>query len=188
MAGQVLRGHAELVEAVAFAPDGALFASGADDNTARLWRSDGQSVAILTGHSADVNGVAWSPDGTFVSTASGDGTFRTWMSDGILASTLKGHTDVVMGAAWLADSVSLVSASWDGTLRLWHAVRAENTRTIAAYNAKIWALDLSAEGDRLGQRGHHDRALGARRRGEGDAARAHRHYPGPRATRPTARS
>jgi hypothetical protein len=144
-AGQVLRGHAELVEAVAFAPDGTLLASGADDNTARLWRPDGQGVAILTGHSADINGVAWSPDGTFVSTASGDGTLRTWVSDGVLASTLKGHTDVVMGAAWLADSVSLVSASWDGTLRLWHAVRAENTRTIAAHNAKIWAIALSAE-------------------------------------------
>lgn len=53
--------------------------TGSDDNTARVWRADGNGEPfILRGHDNAVNSVAWSPDGTWVLTGSQDKTARVW--------------------------------------------------------------------------------------------------------------
>jgi len=52
---QTLEGHSDLVEAVAFSPDGRLLASGSHDNTVRLWDpATGAAVQTLKGHSDSV--------------------------------------------------------------------------------------------------------------------------------------
>ena len=56
----VLRGHQELVSAVAFSPDGLRIASGSYDHTVRLWdASTGDEVLVLRGHQLIYQG----PDG-----------------------------------------------------------------------------------------------------------------------------
>jgi WD40 repeat protein len=152
-----MRGHVELVESVAFSPDGTRLISGADDNTARVWRSNGETAATLTGHRADVNGVAWSPNGTFLATASGDNTVRLWTADGGYIRDMTDHTDVVMAVAWHPDNITLVSGSWDGTVRVWNSTSAVNTRTIRAHNGKIWAIAF-AQGSVIASGGE-DRAV-----------------------------
>jgi WD40 repeat protein len=75
----VLRGHENLVRAVAFTPDGQRLVSGSADRTARIWRvEDGHPFAVLAGHRDEIRSVGTSPDGRLAVTASADGTARLW--------------------------------------------------------------------------------------------------------------
>ena len=71
--------HTGLVLAAAFSTDGALFLSGGEDATLKLW--DGATLRLIrnfVGHSGAVVAVAFSRDGTRVLSGSRDGTMRLW--------------------------------------------------------------------------------------------------------------
>ena len=58
--------HDDMVNSVAFSPDGKYVVSGSDDDTARVWEAaTGKEIARMT-HDDDVNSVAFSPDGKYV--------------------------------------------------------------------------------------------------------------------------
>jgi WD40 repeat protein len=63
-------GHRNTVRGLAFSPDGRILASGAQDDTTRVWDvATGRAIAILN-HPLPVLAVAFSPDGRTL--ASGD--------------------------------------------------------------------------------------------------------------------
>jgi WD40 repeat protein len=67
------------VEAVAFAPSGALLATGSGDATARIWdAATGAHLVTLAGHDYTVRAVAFAPSGALLATASSDATARLW--------------------------------------------------------------------------------------------------------------
>lgn len=65
-AGPVLKGHSDMVYAVAWSPDGTRIASGGKDGQIRLWKSDGADLGVLEARAAngEITSIAWSPDGT----------------------------------------------------------------------------------------------------------------------------
>ena len=72
-----LTGHTGSLTTLAVLPDGRI-ASGADDNTVRVWDPQGQRPAqVLEGHAGWVNCLAVLPDGRIASGA-GDNTVRVW--------------------------------------------------------------------------------------------------------------
>jgi WD40 repeat protein len=58
------RGHKDGIEAIAYAPDGLLVASGSDDGTVRLWdAATGKEIGCLDARDGAVKAIAFSPDG-----------------------------------------------------------------------------------------------------------------------------
>jgi WD40 repeat protein len=74
---RILRGHSDLVNDVAFSPDGTMLASSSYDKTVRIWQLATHRERVLRGHSGPVNHVRWL-DAAHLATGSRDGTIRIW--------------------------------------------------------------------------------------------------------------
>jgi WD40 repeat protein/class 3 adenylate cyclase len=114
-----LRGHSDVIQDVAFAPDGTVVTA-SWDGTAKIWDLDTRrELATLRGHSGAILGVAVSPDGTDVATGSIDGTTKLWdLASGREKLTLFDHDLVVNAVAFSPDGRFLASVSGDGTVAL----------------------------------------------------------------------
>jgi cytochrome c len=118
-AQQVLRFHADAVNATAMLDDGRAITSGADGRIA-IWRAgQPEPEIVLEGHSAPIAALALSPDGTTLASASWDHTVRLWPLAGGAPRVLEGHTQNVNGVAFTPDGRALVSVGYDLTLRIW---------------------------------------------------------------------
>src|SRR5687768_1062376 len=143
--------HSKPVNAIAFAPDGSWLASGANDDTIKIWdTSRGHLLRTLYGHSSNVNALAVSPDGKLLASGSGDMTskreFPTFKRGGIAGGArdntiriwevqsgrefkmLSGHQLPVGGVAFSADGRTLTSASGDA-VKVWDIASGQELRS-----------------------------------------------------------
>ena len=112
-AEQVLRFHADAVNAVVLLGDGRAATAGADGRIA-IWSSGkAEPDFVLEGHTAPIVALAASPDGATLASASWDQTVRLWPLAGGAPRVLEGHTQNVNGVAFAPDSRTLVSVSYD---------------------------------------------------------------------------
>jgi cytochrome c len=118
-AEQVLRFHADAVNAVVFLEDGRMATAGADGKIA-LWTAGRQQPDdILEGHTAPIVALAVSPDGATLASAAWDSTARLWPLGSGAKRVLEGHTQNVNGVAFAPDGKSVVSVGYDLTVRIW---------------------------------------------------------------------
>jgi len=72
-----LKGHGDIVSAVAFSPDNKILASGSADKTVRLWNpGDGKELKNIGSHKESVYGVAFSPNGQLLASCGKDTTIK----------------------------------------------------------------------------------------------------------------
>ncbi len=84
----IYSGHLDVVNKVAWSPDGKRIASasgydpaGTTDNTVQVWyATTGDNAYIYNGHSRPVTGVTWSPDGKYLASSSADKTVQVWQA------------------------------------------------------------------------------------------------------------
>lgn len=118
-AEQVLRFHADAVNAVAFLQDGRMVTAGADGKIALWTAGRSQPDDVFEGHTAPIVALAVSPDGATLASAAWDGTARLWPLGAGEKRVLEGHTQNVNGVAFAPDGKSLVSVGYDLTVRIW---------------------------------------------------------------------
>ena len=79
---RTLSAHTEVIQAVAFGPDGRSVATGGEDGRVIVWDvASGAATRVLEGHAGRVLGATFTPDGLLHS-ASIDGTLLTWRPEG----------------------------------------------------------------------------------------------------------
>ena len=113
--------HLDLVEAIAFTADDRYIASGGNDRTIRIWRTDdGQLVRTMFGHTSAIKVIAFSPQGHYLASGARDGKIKIWdWQTGLEIKTLQGHTNVLTDLAWSPDGTKLASSGWDREVRIW---------------------------------------------------------------------
>ncbi|HVQ68842.1 MAG TPA: hypothetical protein VMT08_15220, partial [Bradyrhizobium sp.] len=145
-AEQVLRFHADAVNAVVLLGAGRAATAGADGRIAVWTFGKTEPDAVFEGHTAPIVALAASPDGATLASASWDRTVRLWPLAGGAPRVLDGHTQNVNGVAFTADGRALVSVSYDLSVRIWPLSGAQ-TPSVVTMPTPLNAVAAGADGE-----------------------------------------
>jgi WD40 repeat protein len=138
-----LTGHTGRVRAVAFSPDGATVATGAEDTKAKLWdASTGALLFTLDGGAEPVYYVEFSPDGTRLV---GAGLVsKVWdVATGSVVCSLAGQGGIY--AEFSPDGATILSPSGDDA-KLWNAETGALLQTFTGHTGTVNAARFFANG------------------------------------------
>ena len=144
------RAHEKDINIVSVAPNDSLVATGSQDKTIKLWKSNDLSLqATLKGHKRGVWDCQFSPYDRVLASSSGDRTIKLWSlgsDDYPCVRTFQGHLSSVLRVRFLNGGLQLVSSGADGLIKLWTIRTNECEATMDGHANKVWALDLAANG------------------------------------------
>ncbi|MTD95107.1 protein kinase [Hyphomicrobium sp. xq] len=152
---QVLDGHENAVQALAYSPQQLLLASGSADKTVRLWSLDTLAMKrAYKGQRDFITSVGFSQNGKLLGAGALDGRIQIWS---VLSSrrlrTLTGHRGRVADVAFAPSGEELASAGEDGTVRLWDLRRGRILRALTGHIGGATSVAFSPTGEQIASAG-----------------------------------
>jgi WD40 repeat protein len=118
-----------------------LLVSVSSDQSAKLWRMDGQLVRTM--HTQEsLSGVDC--QGEYFATGGADNTVKIWQTSGVLIKNLPGHRALIRDLAISRDARIIASASEDGTVKLWRREQLLS-KTLHDHGDTIWQVNASSD-------------------------------------------
>ena len=136
--------HLDIVQSLAFSPDGQWLASGGY-RTVKLWqRPVNPQLGKLEGLEGEPQSLAVSPDGKWAAVGEANGKVKLFdLATYKVAKTLTGHSGPVTAVAFSSNSASLATGSQDKTFRVFNVADGKeigNVETQAPVNAVAFVL------------------------------------------------
>jgi len=170
-----LKGHAGLVQSLAFDPRGRYLASAGQDGTVKVWdSSSGNLIRTIAAHTSQVTSVAFSPEGFRIVSTGADSTVRVWEAlSGRPIAIFRGHHQPVSCAAFSPSGKVVATAGRDQVVRVWNAATGEEVYTFRGHTDRINCLAFRRDGKLLASAGE-DRVVKVWDASSGQEARSFR--------------
>ena len=113
--------HKDLIQGLAYAPDGQKLATGSYDRLIQLVEvSSGKTLHTFKDHSDAVYAVSWRQDGKLLASTSADRTIKIWDTEtGKRLYTLSDAIDWQYAVCWDNDGTQIVAGGADKSIRCW---------------------------------------------------------------------
>jgi WD40 repeat protein len=132
---------------LAFSPDGAVLAAGADGGATRLWSPQGRELCRLEGRQDEVGALAFSPDGKTFASGGDNGTVVLWdVRTGKDRLPSLGHSGPLSAVAYTPDGRALLTGGQDGAALLWDTATGKPMRLLRRQADMVTAVAVSPDG------------------------------------------
>ena len=141
----------DLVQYLAYSPDGKSLAVALDNGTIRLMDvARQQEIHLLKGHTDRVYCVAFAPDNKTLASVSWDRTVRIWdVTTGLELKSLIAHEDKVFSLAISPDGKVIASGDSLGVVHLWEAATGTLLTSLQPLSGIVYTVAFSANGRKL---------------------------------------
>lgn len=150
---RTMRVHKDLVQGLAYRPDGKQLATASYDKQIKLLDPNtGKETNVLKDHSDSVYDLAYRPDGKLLASVAADRTVKIWdPSTGKRLYTLGQSTDWLYTLAWSPDGKRLAAGGVDRSLRVWEIGKEEGklVQSAFAHVQPLWRLAYRPDGKQL---------------------------------------
>lgn len=146
------QGHEYLASTAVFFDAGRKLATGAGDNTVRIWNvGTGAELQVLRG-TGRVGTVAVDPSGQWLATGGANNLVRWWdLASGEQLASLEGHEAEVTAAAFHPELALLATGDDRGEIRLWQfdGQQASLKEALRGHNGTVTELEFGPTGELL---------------------------------------
>ena len=148
-----LDGHRDVVQSIAWSPDGKWLASG-EYRKVRLWNSDFKLEREFTGLNGRTSAIVFTPDNLSMFTADGvpseSGMVRQWkLSDGAKLVEWNAHADTIFGLAVSADGKKLATGGGDRIVKVWDLKTHKKTSQLEGHHGAVYAVMFDTNATRV---------------------------------------